>query len=184
MGKKIKLVLVWVAVNLICPNILQELKEMGESLGYEGENLRDFVKAQRDQQREERAAIRQKDKEECEYNLKLQTVQLEKEKAEALLEIERQKLERELKLKKEQSDNELKLKQAEHAHEMEMLELKAKSGVSTGGTDTIKPKGPKLPVFDEGKDEMQLFTQIRALCNCLTVETRGMGHSFECTFKK
>ena len=138
-------------------DILQELKEMGESLGYEGENLRDFIKAQQDQQRDERAAIRPKDKEEREYNLKLQTVQLEKEKAEALLEIERQKLERELKLKKEQSDNNLKFKQAEHAHEMEMLEIKAKSGVSTGGTETIKPKGPKLPVFDEGKDEMDSY---------------------------
>ena len=64
---------------------------MCESLGYEGENLRDFIKTQQDQQREERAAIRQKDKEEREYNLKLPTVQLEKEKAEAHLEIERQK---------------------------------------------------------------------------------------------
>lgn len=136
---------------------LNELKEMGQSLGYDGSKLQDFIKEQQAIMREERAAIRQKEKEEREFNLKLQTAKLEKERADALLEIEKQKAEREVRLKKEQSENEIKMKQAQHAHEMEVLEFKVKSGVSTVDSEMIKPKGPKLPVFDEGKDEMDSY---------------------------
>ena len=49
------------------------------------------------------------------------------------------------------------MKQVQYAHEMELLELKAKSGVSIQEPDTIKAKGPKLPAFEEGKDEMDSY---------------------------
>ncbi|MCG7875094.1 MAG: RNase H-like domain-containing protein [Candidatus Thiodiazotropha endolucinida] len=138
-------------------DVLNELKAMGESLGYDGPQLQEFIKEQQAVLREERAAVRQKEKEEREYNLKLQSVQLEKEKAEALLEIEKQKLEREVRLKQEEKESEIKLKQAEHAHEMEVLEFRAKSGVSVLESEVVKPKGPKLPAFEEGKDEMDSY---------------------------
>ena len=41
-----------------------KLKQMRESLGYEGDNLRDFVREQQAQQRENRAAVRQNEKDE------------------------------------------------------------------------------------------------------------------------
>ena len=51
---------------------LSKLKEMGESLGYEGDKLRDFVREQQAQQRKERAAVRQKEKDERDYKLKIE----------------------------------------------------------------------------------------------------------------
>ena len=62
MGIKITLVLFLLAVIFIRPNmdVLNELKAMGESLGYEGDELRGFIRDQQSEQREERAAIRQK----------------------------------------------------------------------------------------------------------------------------
>ena len=74
--------------------------------------------------------------------------------ADALLQIERQKVKKEIALKKESIQSDIKLKQLEHSHETEVLELKAISGVSVLGSDMPKPKGPKLPAFEEGKDEM------------------------------
>ena len=119
---------------------------MGEALGYEGDTLRAFVKDQQAQQRDERNAERQKEKEELENKVKLETAQLEKEKAEALLEVERQK-----------AKNEIKLKHVELTHELDLLDLKLKSGVSVGGKSVQKPKEPKIPPFEEGKDEMDSY---------------------------
>ena len=59
--------------------------------------------------------------------LKLETAELEKQKAETLLEAEREKSDREI-------------KHIEHTHEMEWLEMKAKTGVSTSEVETIKAK--------------------------------------------
>ena len=138
-------------------DLLNEIKQMGVSLGYEGQELRNFIKDQQAQQRADRAELRQKEKEECEYirqkekeereyKLKLETAELEKQKADTLLEAEREK-----------SDREIKLKHIENTHEMELVEMKAKTGVSTSEVETIKAKGPKLPAFEEGKDEMDSY---------------------------
>ena len=40
---------------------------------------------------------------------------------------------------------------------MKLLEMKAKTRVSTSEVETIKAKGPKLPTFEEGKDEMDSY---------------------------
>ena len=76
------LVCVVLALLLNCPNmdLLKELMSMGEALGYEGDTLRAFVKDQQAQQRDERNAQRQKEKEELENKVKLETAQLEKRK--------------------------------------------------------------------------------------------------------
>ena len=81
-----------------------------------------------------------------ENKVKLETAQLEKEKAEALLEVERQK-----------AENELKMKHVDHTHEMELLDLKLKGGVGVVEKSVQKPKGPKIPPFEEGKDEMDSY---------------------------
>ena len=47
-------------------DLLNEIKQMGVSLGYEGQELRNFIKDQQAQQRADRAELRQK-KEEREY---------------------------------------------------------------------------------------------------------------------
>ena len=108
-------------------DLLNEIKQMGVSLGYEGQELRNFIKDQQAQQRADRAELREKEKEEREYKLKLETAELENQKADTLLEAEREK-----------SEREIKLKHIEHTHEMELLEMKAKTGVSTSEVETIK----------------------------------------------
>ena len=71
---------------------------------------------------------------------------IEKEKAEALLEVERQK-----------ADNEIKLEHVEHTHALELLDLKLKGGVGVVEKSVQKPKGPKIPTFEEGKYEMDSY---------------------------
>lgn len=79
MGIRITLVSSLLVIVFLARKIedLSKLKEMGESLGYEGDKLRDFVREQQAQQREERAAVRQKEKDERDYKLKIETAQLE-----------------------------------------------------------------------------------------------------------
>lgn len=40
---------------------------------------------------------------------------------------------------------------------MEVLEFKVKSGVRSIESETVKPKGQKIPVFVEGKNEMDSY---------------------------
>ena len=47
---------------------IKELREEGLSLGYEGPDLQKFIREQQELQREERLAIRQKEKEEQELS--------------------------------------------------------------------------------------------------------------------
>ena len=70
--------------------------------------------------------------------LKLETAELEKQKAETLLEAEREKSDREI-------------KHIEHTHEMEWLEMKAKTGVSTSEVETIKAKDYQLLMREKMK---------------------------------
>ena len=50
--------------------------------------------------------------------------------------------------------------------------MKAKTRVSTFEVVTIKAKGPKLPAFEEGKDEMYSYLN------------RDMGDLFDCLNKR
>lgn len=72
MGNKIHFVLSllcgFCAVYVHLDMDLQDLKALGESLGYEGSKLQDFIREQQTLMRDERAAIRQKEKEEREYD--------------------------------------------------------------------------------------------------------------------
>ena len=60
-------------------------------------------------------------------------------------------------MERQKAENEIKLKHVEHSHEMELLELKLKGGVSILEKSVPKPKGPKIPPFEEGKDEMDSY---------------------------
>ena len=64
-------------------DLLNEIKQIGVSLGYEGQELRNFIKDQQAQQRADRAELRQKEKEEPEY-----ISQKEKEEREYKLKLE------------------------------------------------------------------------------------------------
>ena len=117
---------------------LKELREYGESLGYEGESLQQFIKEQQVVWRDERQAERERQREQDEYNLKLQQVRLGNEKFE----------------------QELRVKELEHAHQMDILNKEKELSVGGGGSfvgSTARPCVPKIPAFDESRDEMDSY---------------------------
>ena len=123
---------------------LNEIKQLGESLGYEGSQLREFIKDQQDIMREERLAVRQKEKDDQEYKLELEKVSLEKTKAEKRYEMEKEKM-----------VSEFKMKEMEQMHEKEILETQVK--VKSVTEKVSVPKGPKLPPFEEEKDDIDSY---------------------------
>lgn len=78
---------------------LKEFSELGKSLGLEGNDLRRFISEQQAVLRDERAALREKEKEENEYKIQFEKTQLERERLE----------------------KELKQQSIAHAHQLEML---------------------------------------------------------------
>ena len=106
---------------------LEEIIANGKSLGYVDQDLKEFVKDQQDRLRDERAAKRE----------------IEKEKMDAQIRAEQEKFEREF-----------RLKQMQHQHELEMLEKKGHTGLNT---EVQRPKAPKIPPFDDGKDDMDSY---------------------------
>lgn len=122
---------------------ITEIKECGVSLGYEGEALRTFIKEQQAIMRDERSAIRQKEKEDRELKLALEKIEFEREKAE-----------HELGLARENAEREVKLRELQYSHELHILDVKSKVKVCT---DTAPVRGPKIPPFEEGKDEIDSY---------------------------
>ncbi|XP_041372853.1 uncharacterized protein LOC121386121 [Gigantopelta aegis] len=120
---------------------LKELMEQGELLGYEGESLREFVREQQAQQREERVAQREKEREEREYKLAL----------------EKEREEREYKLALEKLELEIKAKQIDHEHQLELLQKQAELSGKGNVVFQNVPKGPKIPAFEDGKDDMDSY---------------------------
>ena len=120
--------------------LLTEIVEQGKVLGYTGADLQSFVKEQQNILRDERAAAREREKEDHELQLKLHA-----EKAE---------------LEKERLKQELVLKELTNAHELQVLQkqLEQKANAkSEHESDTVKAKAPKLPCFDESKDDMDSY---------------------------
>ncbi|KAK3109194.1 hypothetical protein FSP39_025154 [Pinctada imbricata] len=108
---------------------LDELISKGKSLGYEGDDLRSFVKDQQDRLRDERAAKREQDK-----------------------------LQVQLRLDQEKFDRDLKMKQMEHQHEIAILEKRGELKGQIGTSDTgVRPKSPKIPPFDDARDDMDSY---------------------------
>ena len=139
---------------------LDELIQKGTSLGYDGETLRDFVKDQQDRLRDERAAERERIKHESEVMIEQTKMKLEQERSERELKLEQEKSEREkLKLEAEQDklNREMKLKQMQYEHDLQMLEKKAALKINTADTSTVRPKAPKIPPFDESRDDIDSY---------------------------
>ena len=155
---------------------MKELIELGKEFGYEGEELKKFVQDEQAKEREQRLRDREfeREKEEKEVKLLERQREFEREKEQKVLELlerqkeaEREKEEKEVKLleqqrllereKEELRDREhrraLELVQVEHQQAMEL----AKQGVGKSFIKDHKIKGPKLPWFDEDKDNMDSY---------------------------
>ena len=155
--------------------------ERGERLGYTGTDLQEFVKQQQQESfdREERAFRRAQEREEL---LKLQDEERERKRAlaaqteleheRALAEIKQKELmmqneakEKELMLQREAKEREFLFQR--EAEEREIEKLKLQMQIKEIGNDTpltsldlgVKALRPKLPKFDENKDDMDAFLE-------------------------
>ena len=132
---------------------LENLKAQGETLGYEGDALRAFIKDQQDRLRDERKAQREAQARERELAAarELKERELAEAKAEA-----KAAHEREIQRMQLQQD----IEQKKHIFEMERLaaEQNIKPAVQHKEDKTyVTAKTPKIPAFDEGKDEMDSY---------------------------
>jgi len=133
--------------------MIQELMKVGEALGYQGAELRDFVREQQNKEREEREREREREKEEREYHRQQQ--QSEKDEKDREMEIERMKLELEMKKIEVQARSE----EGSHlSHSGTHLELdeNGESNQPPSVTHDLRIRGPKMSPFDE-KDDLDAY---------------------------
>ena len=125
---------------------LAEVKRIGAEMGLEGVDLADFIKEQQNIAREERQAKREADKLETEKAMRT----LETEKALRTLEFEQEKLLSAERQRDKERQFELdKLKLVKKEPEEHRVVLKSPSH--------SKARMPKLPEFDDGKDDMDAY---------------------------
>ncbi|XP_070545582.1 uncharacterized protein [Ptychodera flava] len=134
---------------------LEKLIALGTQLGYEGQDLNDFVKAERESEREKAKVEReerQKEREfkqhEREQQLKEQQILYQKEKDEQQLEMQKQREEREYSLQMER----LKLGVVSKQEVSESTDLS-----TADSSSRVKASAPKLPAFDESRDDMDAY---------------------------
>ena len=126
---------------------LQQLKETGTDLGYSGDALQKFVLDQQANEREERQAVRD--------------IEREREQMWREREKERWAQERD----KQQYEQRVAEKELEHRLKIEELERSIEAGIvhtthsSLSSARTSAHMGPKLPPFEDGKDNMDSYLQ-------------------------
>lgn len=167
---------------------LKELTELGQSLGYEGSSLQEFVRQQRELERAERQSARDvkkaeienaREQREHERELKrLSDIEEEKKRVHEkhLAELEHNEKLKQLDLEQskemraseyaktvELADARLRQEDAEHKHKLELLEAQAKFPVPPTSppllASTTSARAPKLPYFDENVDDMNAYLQ-------------------------
>ena len=143
-------------------------------LGYEGQELRDYLKRQHDLEREERLAQReyerekreadQKDKEreqkDKDREQKEKDRELEKMKIEAARkdkELKKLKIEAACKDKEMEMEKEVALKKIEAEVELKKIEAETTSHPWGPKEKSSNPRSPKLPYFDEHTDKMDSY---------------------------
>ena len=117
---------------------------LARELGYEGQELTDYLKRQQDLEREERLAQREYEREKREANQK----DKEREQKEKDRELEKMKIEAARKDKEMEMEKEVQLKKIEAETTSHPWGPKEKSS---------NPRSPKLPYFDEHTDKMDSY---------------------------
>lgn len=115
--------------------VLKEITSMGEKLGLEGKELQTWIKEQQEALRDERHKER---------------------------EAEKERVEKQMQLEKERYEREKELRSEEHKRKLELLELETKhvsKGKNPPTRNVAPPRTPKLPAFDETKDDMDAYLQ-------------------------
>ena len=143
---------------------MKELVELGKQLGYEGEPLRNFVREEQAKERDQRLKERELEKERIEIEREAEgrriafekekielEKQAEKERIDWEREAERERIEREKRVKLEMLEIEDRNRQREYERNSEILQAKKE------GEHDVKLRGPKLPPFEDDKDNMDSY---------------------------
>ena len=140
---------------------------LARELGYEGQELRDYLKRQRDLEREERLAQREYEKEKREAEQKdKEREQKEKDREQKdkdrefeklRIEAEKLKIEAARKDKEMEMEKEIALKKIEAEVELKKIEAETTSHPWGPKEKSSNPRSPKLPYFDEHTDKMDSY---------------------------
>ncbi|XP_033756184.1 uncharacterized protein LOC117338928 [Pecten maximus] len=117
--------------------------EIGTELGYKGTDLQKFVKDEQDRERDERQSEREQKQKEWDEQQKVEQIKLSILKEQRALEMD----------KEERAAR-------DHARKMELLEKEErKPQMDQGKSPSVSARGPKLPAFEEGKDNIDSYLQ-------------------------
>ena len=147
---------------------------LARELGYEGQELRDYLKRQQDLEREERLAQReyekekreaeqkdkereQKDKEREQKEKDREQKDKDRELEKLRIEAEKLKIEAARKDKEMQMEKEIALKKIEAEVELKKIEAETTSHPWGPKEKSSNPRSPKLPYFDEHTDKMDSY---------------------------
>ena len=120
-------------------------------LGYEGQELRDYLKRQQDLEREERLAQREYEREKREVDQKEKDRELEKLR----IEVEKMKIE----AARKDKDKEMEMEKLKIEVEVELKKIEAETTSHPWGPKekSSNPRSPKLPYFDDHTDKMDSY---------------------------
>ena len=147
---------------------------LARELGYEGQELRDYLKRQQDLEREERLAQReyerekreaeqkdkereQKDKEWEQKDKEREQKEKDREQKDKDRELEKLKIEAARKDKEMEMEKEIALKKIEAEVELKKIEAETTSHPWGPKEKSSNPRSPKLPSFDEHTDKMDSY---------------------------
>ena len=147
---------------------------LARELGYEGQELRDYLKRQQDLEREERLAQReyekekreakqkdkereQKDKEREQKEKDREQKDKDRELEKLRIEVEKLKIEAARKDKEMEMEKEIALKKIEAEVELKKIEAEITSHPWGPKEKSSNPRSPKLPYFDEHTDKMDSY---------------------------
>ena len=140
---------------------------LARELGYEGQELRDYLKRQQDLEREERLAQReyekekreaeQKDKEREQKEKDREQKEKDRELEKLRIEAEKLKIEAARKDKEMEMEKEIALKKIEAEVELKKIEAETTSHPWGPKEKSSNPRSPKLPYFDEHTDKMDSY---------------------------
>ena len=140
---------------------------LAQELGYEGQELRDYLKRQQDLEREERLAQReyekekreaeQKDKEREQKEKDREQKDKDRELEKLRIEAEKMKIEAARKDKEMEIKKEIALKKNEAEVELKKIEAETTSHPWGPKEKNSNPRSPKLPYFDEHTDKMDSY---------------------------
>ena len=143
---------------------------LARELGYEGQELRDYLKRQQDLEREERLAQReyerekreaeQKDKEREQKDKEREQKEKDREQKDKDRELEKLRIEAEkmkIEAARKEMEKEVALKKIEAEVELKKIEAETTAHPWGPKEKSSNPRSPKLPYFDEHTDKMDSY---------------------------